>query len=108
LYLVTSVGGTIFAVLLLRSRLVPRPLAVLALIGYPVLFAGCVLDMFGATDVTAGSGLLAIAPGGLFELILPIWLLAKGFSHSVVTGVESPDPTGPAPIPALGQVGIAP
>jgi len=33
--------------------------------------------------VTQGAGLIAIAPGGLFELILPIWLLAKGFSSSV-------------------------
>jgi hypothetical protein len=81
LYLVTSVGGTIFAYLLLRSRLVPRPLAVLGLIGYPVLLISCVLDMFGATDVTQGAGLLAVLPGGLFELILPILLLVKGFSR---------------------------
>jgi hypothetical protein len=108
LYLVTSVGGTILAVLLLRSHLVPRPIAILGLIGYPVLFAGCVLDMFGATDVTVGSGLLAVVPGGLFELILPIWLLAKGFSHPAGTDVKSPDPTSRAAIGALGQVGIAP
>ena len=81
LYLVTSVGGTIFAFLLLRSRLVPRPLAILGLVGYPVLFLGCILDMFGATDVTQGAGLLAVLPGGLFELILPILLLVKGFSR---------------------------
>jgi hypothetical protein len=31
-------------------------------------------------DVTQGAGLLAVVPGGLFELILPIWLLAKGFT----------------------------
>jgi hypothetical protein len=80
LYLVTSVGGTILAVLLYRSQLVPRWIAVLGLIGYPVLLVGCVLDMFEVTDVTKGAGLLAIAPGGLFELILPIWLLAKGFN----------------------------
>jgi hypothetical protein len=45
-----------------------------------VLLVGCVLDLFDVADVTKGAGLLAIAPGGLFELILPIWLLAKGFS----------------------------
>ena len=83
LYLVTSVGGTILAVLLYRSNLVPRWIAVLALIGYPMLFVGCVLDLFDVTDVTKGAGLIAIAPGGLFELILPIWLLAKGFNSSV-------------------------
>jgi hypothetical protein len=92
LYLVTSVGGTILAVLLYRSQLVPRSLAVLGLIGYPVLLVGCVLDMFGVTDVTQGAGLLAIAPGGLFELILPIWLLAKGFNSSghALPGKDAP------------------
>lgn len=82
LYLVTSIGGTILGVLLYRSRLVPQGLAVLALVGYPMLFVGCILDLFGATDVTHGVGLLAIAPGGVFELVLPIWLLAKGFSST--------------------------
>jgi Domain of unknown function (DUF4386) len=82
LYLVTSVGGTIFAVLLYRSRLVPRSLAVLALIGYPVLLVGCVLDLFDVINVNQGAGMLAITPGGLFELFLPIWLLAKGFNSS--------------------------
>ena len=92
LYLVTSVGGTILAVLLYRSQLVPRWIAVLALIGYPVLFVGCVLDLFDVTDVTKGAGLIAIAPGGLFELILPIWLLAKGFNSSVhaLPGQDAP------------------
>lgn len=89
LYLVTSVGGTIFAFLLYRSRLVPRSLAVLGLVGYPVLLVGCVLDMFGLTDVTQGAGLLAVLPGGVFELVLPILLLVKGFSHPVTAATLS-------------------
>jgi len=42
--------------------------------------------------VTKGAGLIAIAPGGLFELILPIWLLAKGFNSSVhaLPGQDAP------------------
>ena len=56
LYLVTSVGGTILAVLLYLTQLVPRWIAVLALVGYLVLFAGGVLDMFGITDVTKAPG----------------------------------------------------
>jgi hypothetical protein len=50
--------------------------------------------------------MLAMLPGGLFELILPIWLLAKGFSHPVVTGVKSSDPTDRAFIAALGQAAV--
>jgi hypothetical protein len=90
LYLVTSVGGVILSVLLYRSLLVPRWLAVLGLIGYLVLFVGGVLDMFAVTDVTKGAGLIFIVPGGLFELILPIWLLVKGFNPSsqAVAGID--------------------
>jgi hypothetical protein len=91
LYLVTSVSGTIFTFLLYRSRLVPRPIATLGLIGYPILVAGAVLDMFGVLDVTQGVGLVTIVPGGLFELILPIWLLVKGFSHPTTTQAPTGD-----------------
>jgi uncharacterized protein DUF4386 len=80
IYLVSSAGGLCMTVLLYRSRLIPRPIAILGLIGYPALLTGCVLDMFNLVDVTQGIGLIALVPGGVFELILPIWLLAKGFT----------------------------
>ena len=68
------------ASLLYRSRLIARWIAILGVIGYPALFVGCVLDMFNVVDVAQGVGLIALLPGGLFELILPIWLIAKGFT----------------------------
>jgi uncharacterized protein DUF4386 len=99
-YLIVSVGGGILAFLLYQTRLIPRWLAVIGVIAYPVLFVGTVLDMFDLADVTQGAGLLAVVPGGLFELILPIWLLTKGFTTSghqevdrrdaVVVGVGRP------------------
>ena len=81
IYLVTSAGGLCMAVLLYRSRLIPRPIATLGLIGYPALLAGCVLDLFNLADITQRVGLVALVPGGVFELVLPISLLAKGFTY---------------------------
>ncbi len=43
------------------------------LIGYPVFLVGTVLAMFNLIHVTHGAGMLALVPGGLFALILPIW-----------------------------------
>lgn len=80
IYMVTSVGGMCMATLLYRSKLIPRPIAILGLISYPALLLGCILDVFSLVDVTQGIGLVALVPGGLFELILPIWLIARGFS----------------------------
>ena len=83
--------AVLLAVLMYRSNLVPHWIAVLALIGYPILFVGCVLDLFDLTEVTKGAGLTALAPGGLFELILPIWLLARGFSSSAQAPLRKDD-----------------
>jgi hypothetical protein len=80
IYLATGAAGTCMATLLYRSRLIPRWLAILGLITYPTLLAGSVLDMFDVVSVTQGIGLVALVPGALFELILPVLLIVKGFS----------------------------
>jgi hypothetical protein len=46
-----------------------------------LLTIGVPLDLLGLLDMNAGAGLLLVVPGGLFELVvLPIWLVTKGFS----------------------------
>ncbi len=79
-YLYTAVGGLMLIYMLLRTRLVPRGLSVLGLIGYVALLGASVLDMLGLIDTVAGLGLVGLVPGGLFELLLPIWLFARGFN----------------------------
>jgi hypothetical protein len=79
-YVPTGAGGLILTYLLFVSRLVPRPIAVLGLIGYASLSLGVPLDLLGVLDMNEGLGLLLLAPGGLFEFVfMPIWLIAKGF-----------------------------
>jgi hypothetical protein len=79
-YVPTGIGGLILTYLLLVSRLVPRPIAALGLVGYALLSVGVPLDLLGVLDMNAGPGLLLLGPGGLFEAVfLPIWLIAKGF-----------------------------
>jgi hypothetical protein len=80
-YIPTGIGGLILTYLLYQSRLVPRPIAVLGLIGYAALTIGVPLDLLGVLDMNAGPGLLLLLPGALFEFVaMPIWLIAKGFS----------------------------
>jgi len=70
-----AVGCVFLCWLLLRTGLIPRPLAILGLIGYPILAAGTIAELFGIHI-----GLLLTIPGGLFELALAFWLLVKGFN----------------------------
>jgi|SRR5664280_44797 len=79
-YAVSGLAGLVLSSALLTSRIVPRKLCMLGLIGYPVFLVGSVLAMFKLIDVTQGAGMLALVLGGLFELLLPIWLFTKGFT----------------------------
>ena len=65
----------------------------LAHVGFRVteLAAEPVLPGGPAADVTQGIGLIALVPGGVFELILPIWLLAKASRSPAAT--EDPEPS---------------
>jgi len=91
-YVPTGVGGIIFTYLLFVSRLVPRAIALLGLVGYVSLTIGVPLDLLGLLNMNEGAGLLLVAPGGLFELVfVPIWLITKGFAAPTLPKIEPRD-----------------
>jgi Domain of unknown function (DUF4386) len=80
MYIYTAAGGLMLSFMLLRTKLIPRGLAVLGLVGYVALLTAAVLDILGVVDTVGGVGLVGLIPGGLFEFLLPMWLFAKGFN----------------------------
>lgn len=97
IYLFNGLAGLPLCWVFLRTGLVPRWLAVLGLVGYAVIIPAAVLNMFGLVDTVAGAGLLALLPGGLFELLLPFWLFIKGFNmrSSRVATLSGEEETAP-------------
>ena len=69
-----SGGGIFLCALLFRTRLLPRALAGLGVIGYAIHLAGAIAEIFGVPI-----SLLTMVPGALFEVTLPLWLFIKGF-----------------------------
>jgi hypothetical protein len=69
-----ALGNIILWSLTFRVRLLPRLLSVWGVIGYIVLTAGCVAEIFGLP-----LSLISTIPGGLFEIALGFWLIVKGF-----------------------------
>ena len=84
IYIFNGLLTLILSYLLYKSKLVPRFISVLGLVGGAVLLPGALLDMYGHVDTAHGAGMLVFLPGGLFELLLPIWLIVKGFNPSAV------------------------
>jgi hypothetical protein len=77
-------NGLLLGYLMYRSGLVPRPLALLGLIGGPVIFASGIAVLFGLYDqVSVWSG-IATVPEFLWEASLGIWLIVKGFRPSPI------------------------
>jgi hypothetical protein len=65
-----------------RSGLVPRGMAVLGLIGGPLLILSFVLILFGAYDNGSGPSFVLALPEIAWELSLAIYCAWKGFKPS--------------------------
>ena len=80
-------NGMLLGYLMYRSGLVPRGMAVLGLIGGPVLVAAAVAILFGVIEAGSVWQIIATLPEALWELSLGIWLIVKGFNPSAVTSL---------------------
>lgn len=76
-----GIGCIVLCALLFRTKLIPRFLSIAGLVGYPLLAAGAIAQIFGVRI-----GLVLSIPGGLFELALGFWLVIKGFDHHAYDG----------------------
>jgi hypothetical protein len=85
-----AVNDLLLGSLLYQSRLVPRVLPVLGIIGAPLLIANTILFLFG---ITSGPlfvlTMLGVIPIALFEFALGVWLTFKGFNPSAITSLSA-------------------
>src|SRR5215210_5593258 len=75
-------NALMFGTLLFRSRLVPRAIPALGILGSPLLIAfvaGTMLGITGPGTIWQG---IAVAPFFVWELIVGLWMTFKGFRTS--------------------------
>ena len=82
--------------LLYQSRLVPRGLALIGIVGGPILLAGYLAVMFGLLGQHAPLAALSSIPVALFEFSLGVWLVVKGFQPSPILSNETRDASATA------------
>lgn len=70
-----AISGILLCYGLHRARLVPRIVSLWGLVGYTVILCGMLSEIMGS-----GLGLASSIPGGLWEVFMGGWLIARGFS----------------------------
>ena len=68
-----------FYVLLYRSRIVPRWIALWGLLAIPFYVAAHLLAMYGVVGANSSGQVLMFMPMAVQEMVLAVWMIARGF-----------------------------
>lgn len=91
IYVFTGTAGLMFTTVLLRTGLVATWLARLGVIGYLAILSALPIELLTSASLDSAPGMLLYVPGGLFELFLPIVLMARGFRRTDAPTVHAAD-----------------
>jgi len=83
--LLPAINALLLGSLMYKSRLVPRVLPVIGLIGAPLLIASVGAKYFGLYDEQSAWSLLGAVPIAVWEFSLGVYLVVKGFKPCRIT-----------------------
>jgi hypothetical protein len=84
--LMPCINALLLGTLMYRSRLVPRVIPALGLIGAPLLITAVIATLFsGGIGHVSAFAAIATLPVAAWEFSLGVWLVIKGFSPSPIT-----------------------
>ena len=88
--LMPGINALLLGSLMYRSRLVPRIIPALGLIGGPLLIIAVFATLLGQHSSLTGLAGLPVIPVAAWELSLGVWLAFKGFKSSPITaGIDA-------------------
>ena len=95
--LMPCVNALLLGSLMYRSRLVPRIIPIVGLIGAPLLLAAVIAALFsGSIGHVSAFQAIATLPVAAWEFSLGVWLVVKGFKPSPITAEMTAADTAPA------------
>jgi hypothetical protein len=88
--LMPGINAVLLGTLMYRSRLVPRIIPLMGLIGGPLLIIAVFASLLGQHSSLTGLATLPVIPVAAWELSLGVWLTVKGFTPSLITaGIDA-------------------
>ena len=95
--LMPCINALLLGSLMYRSRLVPRIIPIVGLIGAPLLLAAVIATLFsGSIGHVSAFQAIATLPVAAWEFSLGMWLVVKGFKPSPITAEMTAADTAPA------------
>ena len=95
--LMPCINALLLGSLMYRSRLVPRIIPIVGLIGAPLLLAAVIAALFsGSIGHVSAFQAIATFPVAAWEFSLGMWLVVKGFKPSPITADMTAADTAPA------------
>ena len=88
--LVSCLGSALFYLLLHKSRMVPRWITSWGFAGIPLYVAAYLLAMYGVVGIDSAVVNLLVLPLAVQEMVLAVWMIARGFRPAVVTTTPAP------------------
>jgi hypothetical protein len=92
--LMPGINALLLGSLMYRSRLVPRVIPAIGLIGAPLLITAVFATLFGQHSALTGLAVLPMIPVAAWELSLGVWLVVKGFKRCPITAEIAAEPGG--------------
>jgi hypothetical protein len=83
-----SVNAVLLGTLMYTSRLVPRVIPTIGLVGAPLLLAANLATLFGHNEQTSGVTMLATLPIACWEISVGVWMTVKGFRPAATAALH--------------------
>jgi hypothetical protein len=99
--LMPAINALCFATILYTTRLVPRIIPTIGLIGAPLLVLSSVVTLFGGWEQVSSTAMLFALPIAAWELSVGIYMVVKGFRPTTAPVVDQLDAT-PRPVELVG------
>lgn len=83
-----GINTFIYSYVFFKSRLIPRAISAIGLLGAVMIFIAAHLEMFGVMPQLSIGGMIMAIPIFVYEMTLAVWLIVKGFSINAIKSLS--------------------
>ncbi|MBN8672005.1 MAG: DUF4386 domain-containing protein [Chitinophagales bacterium] len=83
-----GINTFIYSYVFFKSRLIPRALSVIGIVGAIMIFIAAHLEMFGVMKQLSVGGMVMAIPIFIYEMSLAVYLIVKGFNINAIKSLQ--------------------